>query len=81
MVQAIVKLGEFEDRVLSIVKGKYGLKNKSDAINFIITKFEEDLLEPELKPEFIKEMKNLETNGRFEEYSDLAELKSHIENA
>ena len=36
MVQAIIHLGEQEDRVLNIIKGKYGLKNKSEAINLVI---------------------------------------------
>ena len=40
MVQAIVNVGNREDRVLTIVKGKYGLKNKSDAVNFVINNFE-----------------------------------------
>ena len=79
MVQAIVNIGEYEDRILTIVKGKFGLKNKSEAINFVIDKYEEDLLEPELKPEFIKEMKNLE--GKFKTYKSLSALKSDIENA
>lgn len=52
MVQAIINLEEHKDRVLTIVKGKYGLKNKSQAINFVIGKFEEELLEPELRPEY-----------------------------
>ena len=52
MVQAIVNVGNREDRVLTIVKGKYGLKNKSDAVNFVINKFEEELLEPQLRPEY-----------------------------
>ena len=52
MVQAIVNLGENEDRVLTIVKGKFGLKNKSEAVNLIIGKFEQELLEPELRPEY-----------------------------
>ncbi|MBI3051739.1 DUF2683 family protein [Candidatus Woesearchaeota archaeon] len=36
MVQMQVNLGEHEDRVLTIVKGKYGLKNKAEAVNFVI---------------------------------------------
>ena len=44
MVQSIVNLGEYEDRVLTIVKGKFGLKNKSDAVNFVINQFEKELL-------------------------------------
>ena len=59
MTQAIIKLGEHEDRVLNIVKGKYGLKNKSDAVNFVIYKFEEEILEPELRPEYIKKAKRI----------------------
>ena len=59
MVQAIITLGEHEDRVINVVKGKYGLKNKSDAINLIIEKYEEVLLEPELRPEFVKRMKKI----------------------
>ena len=47
MVKAVVDLGEHEDRVVTIVKGKFGLKNKSDAINKIIDIFEEEYLEPE----------------------------------
>ena len=52
MVQAIINLKDEEDRVLNIVKGKYGLKNKSEAINLIIKQYEESFLEPELRPEY-----------------------------
>ena len=53
MTQAIVRLGEYEDRILQIVKGKFGLKNKSDAVNFVIQKYDEEMLEPELRPEYV----------------------------
>ena len=56
MVQAIISLNEREDRILNIVKGKYGLKNKSEAVSLIIDKFEEELLEPELRPEYIEKI-------------------------
>ena len=57
MVQAIIKLNEFEDRILTIVKGKFGLKTKAEAVNLIIDKYGKELLEPELRPEFIEKMK------------------------
>ena len=60
MTQAIINLGEYEDRILTIVKGKYGFKNKSEAINFVIDKFEEEFLEPKLKPEFVERLKKIE---------------------
>jgi len=56
MVQAIVSLGENEARVINIIKGKFGLKNKSEAINLIIEKYEESFLEPELRPEYTEKL-------------------------
>ena len=60
MVQAIVNLGEYEDRILTIVPDKFVLGNKSEAINLIIDKFDEKFLEPELKPEFIEKIRVIE---------------------
>jgi hypothetical protein len=51
MVKAIIELGEREDRILTIIKGKYGLKNKSDAINLALKMFEEQNFGKELKLE------------------------------
>ena len=59
MVQAVVDIGEYEDRVLTIVKGKFGFKNKSEAVNFVIDKYEEGFLEPELKPEYVEKAKKI----------------------
>ena len=81
MVQAIVNLGEHQDRLLTIIKGKFGLKNKSEAMNFVISKYEEELLEPELRPEYVKKIKNLEKKGKFSDYTDLSALRDEIENA
>jgi len=81
MVQAIINLNEYENRVLNIVKGKFGLKNKSEAINLIIDRFEQEHIEPELKPEFIKEIKKIEKEGKFKTFKNLNELRREIENA
>lgn len=51
MVQAIINLGEYEDRVITIIKGKFGLKNKSEAVNFIINWYGDKYLELKLRPE------------------------------
>lgn len=74
MTQAIVSLGEHEDRVLTIVKGKYGLKNKSDAMNFVIDRFEEELLEPELRPEYIEKLEKIR-KGKYIKFSSIDELR------
>ena len=56
MVQNIISIGEKEDRILNIVKAKENLRDKSDAINMVVTIYGQEILEPELKPEFIKEL-------------------------
>jgi len=78
MVQSIVNLGEREDRVLTIVKGKFGLKNKSQAINFVIGKFEESNLEPELRPEYVKKIRKIEKEKSIE-FKNIDELREIIE--
>jgi len=59
MVQALIKLNENINRVLNIIKAKYDLKDKSEAIEFIVKKYIEFENEPELKPEFIKKMNKI----------------------
>ncbi len=57
MPTAIVKLDEEANRVLNIIKAKYGLRDKSQAINRMAEEYEHELLEPELRPEFIEKMR------------------------
>lgn len=59
MVQAIIKISDRTNRILNIVKAKYGLKDKSAAIELMASQYEEEILEPELRPEFIEEMKEI----------------------
>ncbi|MEM0466911.1 MAG: DUF2683 family protein [Candidatus Thermoplasmatota archaeon] len=59
MTQALIKLNENINRVLNIVKAKYDLKDKSEAIEYIIKKYVEYENEPELKPEFIEKIKKI----------------------
>lgn len=80
MVQAIINLGEREDRVLTIVKGKFGLKNKSDAVNLVINKYEQELLEPELRPEYVQKLKKIKKQKGIR-FKRIDELRKHIENA
>lgn len=54
MVKAIIDITEEANRILNILKAKYGLKDKSHAINIMAEKYEEELLEPQLRPEYIK---------------------------
>jgi hypothetical protein len=59
MVQALVKIDENTNRVLNIVKAKYNLKDKGEAINVVVSEYIEYENEPELKLEFIEKMKQV----------------------
>lgn len=80
MTQTLVKLGEHENRILQIIKGKYGFRNKSDAVNFIIDKFEEYFLEPELRPEYLEKLGRIEKEKGIQ-FKNIKELRDSIENA
>ena len=64
MVQAMIDIDEHANRVLSIVKAKYGLRDKSEAINLVVSKYEENDLEPELRPEYAKKLEKIK-KGRY----------------
>ncbi|TFH41637.1 MAG: DUF2683 domain-containing protein [ANME-2 cluster archaeon] len=59
MVQAIINIEEHTNRILNIIKAKYGLKDKSSAIDLMATQYEEEILEPELKPEYVEKAKKI----------------------
>ena len=57
MVKAMVTLDDRSNRVLNIIKAKLGLRNKSETIVWLLERYETELLEPELRPEFVKRMR------------------------
>jgi len=58
-IKALIKLNEHEDQILNIVKAKYRLRNKNDAVKLVIKIYEENKLGPELRPEDIKKSKKI----------------------
>ena len=71
MVQALVELDENANRVLNIVKAKFGLKDKSEAIKTLVDYYIENEGEPELRPDFIERIKKSE-KGKFVKVSNFA---------
>ncbi|MFH1399727.1 MAG: DUF2683 family protein [Candidatus Woesearchaeota archaeon] len=59
MVQAIVNISDKANRVLNIIKAKFGLRTKSEAINVMAKEYEEQVLEHPFRPEFVEEMKRV----------------------
>ena len=74
MVQAIINIDEKTNRILNILKAKYGLKDKSEAIDVMAQQYEEEILEPELRPEFIKKMKKRQKEKSIE----IKDFKKHF---
>ena len=72
MVQALVKLDDNTNRVLNVVKAKFALKDKSEAIEFVVSKYVEYENEPELRPEFIEKMKKIKAQKsiRVDDFAD-----------
>lgn len=59
MVQAIINIDEHTNRILNIIKAKFGLNDKSEAIEIMAGQYEEMILEPELRPEYIKKARKI----------------------
>jgi len=59
MVKAIIDIDKHTNQVLNIVKAQYDLKDKSEAIEKVVDIFEEEVMEPELRPEYIEKIKKI----------------------
>ena len=69
MVQNIIKLSERENRIVNIIKAKHGMKNKNQALGFIIQTFAKQFLpeslQPIERPKRSSERKQVETIEEF----------------
>ncbi|MDP3882134.1 MAG: DUF2683 family protein [Nanoarchaeota archaeon] len=72
-IQAMIEIPEEVNQILNIVKARYNLKDKSEAISKVVTDYGLEILEPQLRPEFIERMSNVKeekaiTIGGIEEF-------------
>ena len=70
---SVIDLSERESRIVNIVKAKYRLKRKSQTLSLILRLYEECELEPQLWPEFVKEIQEAKEHGKFVKITDFAE--------
>jgi hypothetical protein len=66
-ISARVELGEYANKVLGIIKIKFGLNDKSEAINKFIELYGDDILEQEATEEYTKKVVEL-TNKHMKKY-------------
>ena len=57
MVQAMVRISDEANQILNIVKARHNLKDKSKAMERVIIEYGAEMLEPELRPEFVERMR------------------------
>lgn len=57
MVKAIINIREETNKILNIIKAKYGLKDKSEAIDKMAEEYGEKVLEVELRPKVLEAFK------------------------
>lgn len=77
MVQAIINIEEQTNRILNIVKAKFGLKDKSEAINIMAEQYEKELLEPQLRPEYAQKLNDIKKQ-KGHHFKNIKELREHI---
>lgn len=81
MVDARVQLKEYSNRVIAVVKAKYGLRDKSEALNRFIETYGPEEVEPEVKESYMKKLLNIEADLRKGDYKrqTVQELRKEIE--
>lgn len=78
MVQAMIEIPEEANHILNIVKARYNLKTKSEAIAKIVIECGESIIEPELRPEYLEKLKKIEKEKGIR-FKNITELRKIIE--
>lgn len=73
MPQAVVKISEHANRILNIVKAKYDLRDKSEAIEKVTLEYEQEILDPGLRPEFVESVKATQ-KGKFKKVDKVSDI-------
>jgi hypothetical protein len=79
MVQAMIEIPEEVNHILNIVKARYNLKTKSEAIAKIVIECGANIIEPELRPEYLEKLRKIEKEGYGETFNSIEQLRKKIE--
>lgn len=78
MVKAIIDVSEETNRILNILKAIHNLKDKSEAINFMAESTGNDLIEEEVRPEYLERLKEIDKEKGIK-FKNISELRKLIE--
>ncbi len=79
-----LKVNEYGNRVLGVIKAKYGLNDKSQALNKFLDMYGEEFVDRQVKEEIIQAMikscdKHIKKNGF--KSTNIADLRKRIESS
>ncbi len=67
MTSARIEINEYANKVLAVIKAKFGLKDKSEAINKFIELYGDDIVEKQANEEYLKKVMDI-ANAHLEKY-------------
>ena len=67
-ISARIELNEYANKVINMIKIKFGLKDKSEALNKFIELYGEDVIENEASEEYAKKVIEI-ANNHLKKYS------------
>jgi hypothetical protein len=83
MVMARVVFDEYSNRVINVIKAKYDLKDKSEALNKFIHKYgKQENIEEEVNDKYLAKIINIEKNyfkNNNYKHTPINELRKEIE--
>ena len=74
-MKAIIDIPQKENAALNILKSQMGFRNKSETITFLVRRFREQEMEPQLRPEYAQKILKDE-NKKGYKFKSLEELRS-----
>ena len=78
MIQAMIEIPNEANQILNIVKARYNLKTKSEAIAKIVIEWGVNIIEPELRPEYLEKLRKIEEEGYGKTFNSIERLRKKI---
>jgi len=76
----MIKISASANQILNIVKARFNLKDKSEAIERVILDYSTEIMEPELRPEYLEKLDRIKLEKGIQ-FHNVQELRDHIEKA
>ena len=80
VVNAMINISKEANQILNIVKARENLRTKSEAIEFIALEYGQEIMQPEIRPEYLEKLKII-SKQKGSKYQSINELRADIENA